>query len=636
MRILSAVLLLFALLLSAISPAFAAEPVTPSGLSFAEMERQIEALLSEHVGTTTPGVAIVVVHEGEIIFSRGYGFADIENQIPVDPASTIFEHGSINKTFVWISVMQLVEQGLLDLDVDIATYLPGEFARQLNFERTFTMRDLLNHMAGFEDSFLDAFFDKRTVQNHLTLEEVLLLTQPRQIYAVGTVSAYSNWGSTLAAYVVEQISGLPFHVYVREHVLLPANMHNTRSQPDWFGDYAFLQNRVVGYTRSGNGFNRFMPLYVSIYPAGSTNGTVIDLAYFIKALTPATGERSPLFENHDTLREIFTPSSLNPVRFPGTYHGFMRLTGVVLTFGHGGGLPTSSTLFAIEPESRFGFAVFTNVGDEIDIVTGLHDLLMGNAMAYVPPSPDNLPSAESVEGRFIFSNQFGGFLEMANYFNIVQITAIDSNAIELSMMGGITATYRQVLPYVFQRISLEGRQMHLNLLWSELRFDVEDGVLRHVNIGGGFDLVPLPPGRSMPFLLASLIGAVLSGAFFLIAPTALSVLFIIRRKKQRTRTLFDTFSTGFLLSGTLLVLNFLVFFARIAINVFRTSTEVAPHIWMNYVLAGLMVLLFAASLWSWRTTGEARIKRKVLFVVTTISAALFIFLLLNWQFFVIL
>ena len=82
MRKLLAVLLLFALLLTAVPTAFAAEPVTPSGLSFAEMERQIEALMNEHVGTTTPGVAIAVVYEGEIIFNRGNGFADIENQIP--------------------------------------------------------------------------------------------------------------------------------------------------------------------------------------------------------------------------------------------------------------------------------------------------------------------------------------------------------------------------------------------------------------------------------------------------------------------------------------------------------------------------------------------------------------------------
>jgi len=183
---------------------------------------------------------------------------------------------------------------------------------------------------------------------------------------------------------------------------------------------------------------------------------------------------------------------------------------------------------------------------------------------------------------------------------------------------------------------MEGRQLHLSLLWPELRFRVEDGVLRHVNIGGGFDLVPLPAGRSMPFLIASLIGAVLSMAFFLIAPLTLFILFLIRRKNKKVRTRFDYFCTGFLLSGTLLILNFLMLFARIVINLFRTAAEIAPHIWINYVLAGFVVLLLAGTLWSWRTIGEAQTKRKGLFIVTAVFMALLIFLLHNWNFFVLL
>jgi len=97
-----AILLLLVLLLTALPPAFAVTGQTPSGLSFAEMEQEIDALMAEHAGTTTPGAAVVVVQDGEIIFSRGYGWADMENQIPVDPALTVFEYGSINKTLIWV------------------------------------------------------------------------------------------------------------------------------------------------------------------------------------------------------------------------------------------------------------------------------------------------------------------------------------------------------------------------------------------------------------------------------------------------------------------------------------------------------------------------------------------------------
>ena len=218
MRKLLAILLLLTLLLTAIPPAFATAAQTPSGLSFAEMEHRIDALMTEYVGVVTPGAAVVVVHEGEIIFSRGYGWADTRNQIPVDPAVTIFEYGSINKPFIWVAVMQLVEQGLLDLDADINTYLPESFV----FEMPFTMRDVLNHTAGFEDVLFSVLLDAAG-QTKLTqtLEEALLTSQPQQIFTPGMVFSYSNWGASLAALIVERISGQAYAVFERENVILP-------------------------------------------------------------------------------------------------------------------------------------------------------------------------------------------------------------------------------------------------------------------------------------------------------------------------------------------------------------------------------------------------------------------------------
>ena len=155
-------------------------------------------------------------------------------------------------------------------------------------------------------------------------------------------------------------------------------------------------------------------------------------------------------------------------------------------------------------------------------------------------------------------------------------------------------------------------------------------------VAAPMDFTPIPSGRTMPFLVESLISVMLSVVFFLIAPMVLFVLILIHRKKQRERTRFDCFSTGFILSGTLLVLNNLVLFGLFGINPFRSVAEVAPFIWINWVLGSLTVSLFTGSLWSWKTLGEGQRKRKVLFVVTTVMAILFISQLWNWQFFVIL
>jgi len=610
---------------------------TPSGLSFDELEAQIDALMYEHVGTSTPGAAIVIVHEGEIIFSRGYGWADIENQIPVDPAITVFEYGSINKPFVWVAAMQLVEQGLLDLDVDVHYYLPGTFV----FEKPFTMRDLLNHSAGFPDHLLRLFYNAQTVGQGLgSLEEALLDLQQPQIFTPGTVSAYSNWGAALAAFIVEQISGQDYAAFERGNVLLPANMHNTLNQPDWLGNDAFLSNKATGHTTDGAGsFQENAWSYIPIYPTGAINGTAEDLAAFIIALTPPEGESGPLFEYANTLETLFTPSSLDHVNYPGTHHGFMTYSGVLPAFGHGGGTMAFSTDFAFVPETRFGFVLLTNAVGHMDLMPSIHELLLGAQQTQTPIAGSNLPSTEAVEGRFVSARRYyGNFLEFFSYGGMsptlmINIRALDESRIQLSIGGFGAAVYVQTEPYVFNIYDSDSPLFAS--FFPQLRFRVENGVSQ-IHVGGGSDLTSLPAGRQFPFLIASLVTVIFSVMFFLIAPIVLFILFLIRRKNQSLHARFNYFSTGFLLSGTLIVLNNLILFMQFGINPFRTVAEVAPFIWINYVLSGLIVLLFAGSIWSWLTAGEARGKRKVLFVITSVFTALFIALLHNWNFFVLL
>jgi len=638
MKKLISTFLLLTLLLTVVTPAFALEgEVTPSGLSFTEMEEQVEALMNEHVGTSVPGAAVVVVHEGEIIFSHGYGYVDIENQIPVDPAVTVFEYGSINKPFVWIAVMQLVEQGLLNLDEDVSTYLPDSF----QFEKPFTMRDLMNHSPGFADFLLRIFYDAQAVGLSFdSLGEELLDIQPPQIFTPGTVSAYSNWGSALAAFIVEQISEQAYYVFERENILFPADMQNTLNQPDWLGNDAFLSNKATGHITDGLGnFQETLWGATPIYPAGAINGTAEDLARFVKALTPSAGETGSLFAYTDTLETIFTPSSLDPVNHPATHHGFITYSGALPTFGHSGSTVGFSTDFAIVPEARFGFVLLTNATGHMEFIPALHEILLGRPQT--PIAGSNLPSAEDVEGHFVTARRYSGnFLEFLSYTGmagipIVQVNALDEITIEVSLMVLGSAVYVQTEPYIFQFYYSQDSLLFESFI-PHLHFRIEDGVPVQVLVGNGFDFTSLPSGRSMPFLIGSLIIVVLSVMFFIIAPIVLFIIFLVRRKKQKPRAHFDRFRMGFLLSGTLLTLNTLILLGLFIISPFRSTADVAPFIWAYYVLTGLAVLFFAGSIWFWRTAGEAKGKRKVLFVITAVIMALFIALLWNWSFFVLL
>ncbi|MCL1896376.1 MAG: beta-lactamase family protein [Clostridiales bacterium] len=658
MKKLLATVLLLSMLLVAAPPVFAGEeapaapPVfagagqTPSGIPFTEMEERIDAIMNEHIGVTTPGAAVVVVHEGGIIFSGGYGWADIENQVPVDPAATVFEYGSISKAFVWASVMQLAEQGLLDIDADVCDWLPDSFV----FEEPFTMRDLMNHSAGFEDFLLGMFLDVQAVGRTGSLEESLLASQPAQIYVPGTLSAYSNWGAALAAFIVERVSGQDYAAFERGNILHPLNMNNTLNQPDWFGDQAFLAGKAKGYFADGEGgFSEGMWTYAPLYPAGGMYGTAEDLAAFIIALMPPAGDPGRLFGDAGTYEALLAPSSNDPENNPGTYHGLMSYPGALPAFGHGGGTAAFRTDFVFVPETRFGYALLTN-GAGQDLLPLMHGLLIGGAQlgaqAETGSLPDaavetgSLPDAAAVEGRYLPARRYGKFLEFFSYAGMsgvpmLRISALDENKIQVSAGALGSAAYVQTGPYVFS-IDDPSASPDFAYFYPQMRFQSGDGPSWQIHMGNGTDFTSLPAGRTMPFLVASLVIVALCGGFFLVTPIVLFAIFLIRRKKRAPRTRFDRFSTGFLLSGTVLALNNLLLFARFGVNPFFPAEVAAPHIWLNYVFAALAALLFAGSVWSWRTAGEAGGKGKALFVITTVFAVLLVAVLHNWQFFVLL
>jgi len=143
----------------AVTPATAlAARETPSGISFAELEAFVDEYMEQYIGRSAPGAAVVLVKDGEIILSKGYGYADVENKLAVDPARTVFEYGSISKLFVYVTLMRLAEQGRLDLEADIRGYLPPGFLTKLKYETSITVLDIMHHTAGFEDYLFDIVY----------------------------------------------------------------------------------------------------------------------------------------------------------------------------------------------------------------------------------------------------------------------------------------------------------------------------------------------------------------------------------------------------------------------------------------------------------------------------------------------
>lgn len=220
------------------------------------------------------GAVVVVVKDGQILTEKGYGYADAEKRLRVDPAKTLFRPGSISKLFTWTAVMQLVEQGKIDLDADINTYL--DFRIPPRDGKPVTMRQMMQHVAGFEEQLKDLLSYSG---NHPGFEAILKQWVPERVYAAGSTPAYSNYAAALAGYVVERISGEPFDDYMDKHIFTPLKMTRSTFRQPVPPSLAPLLSK--GYELASDGAKPFE--FVGPAPAGSLSSTGEDMAHFMLA-----------------------------------------------------------------------------------------------------------------------------------------------------------------------------------------------------------------------------------------------------------------------------------------------------------------------------------------------------------------
>src|SRR5579871_1220042 len=246
-------------------PAPATTPVAtsmPPQLTAADLEAYLDGMMPAQLARENiAGAVIAVVKDGKVLFAKGYGYSDIEKRKPVDPDITLFRPGSISKLFTWTSVMQQVEQGKLDLDKDVNAYL--DFKVPATFGKPTTLRDIMTHRPGLQETIKDLFV--ASAADLRPMNQYLPAHLPAQIFPPGTIPAYSNYATTMAAYIVQRVSGQPFDDYVEEHIFKPLNMtHATFRQP--LPD-SLKADMSQGYVRASQPAKPFE--YVEVAPAGS-------------------------------------------------------------------------------------------------------------------------------------------------------------------------------------------------------------------------------------------------------------------------------------------------------------------------------------------------------------------------------
>ena len=339
---------------------------TPSGVGYDDVGGTIEKWAKENPDDYVSFVT-AVFNKDELLYEGAFGETDRENKVECTTDS-VFEWGSVSKLTVWVSVMQLYEQGRIDLNADVRGYLPDGFFQKLKYDEPVTMLNLMNHNAGWGECTWN--LQVEDASEVIPLGDALKATEPPQMYRPGEVCSYSNWGAALAGYVVECITGESFADYVHKNIFEPLGMEHTAILPDHSDNSWVKEKRMDLYSYNFDGSkwnnNGQQLLYINVYPAGAVTGTIGDMAKFAQSFVR---EDHPLFQKQETLDLLLSPSSyLGDTDIVNCCHGLWPDPMENCTLlGHDGGTNCCSSNLKFDPETGFGFVFMTSSGGKADI-----------------------------------------------------------------------------------------------------------------------------------------------------------------------------------------------------------------------------------------------------------------------------
>ena len=352
-----------------------------------------------------PGAVVVVVKDGQPLTMRGFGYSDLKTRAPVDPQNTLFRPGSVSKLFTWTAVMQQVQAGKINLDADVNTYL--DFKIPPYHGKPIKVRDLMTHTPGFAETakYLILYGKKAPV----SLKQALLRSIPERIYEPGTMPAYSNFGASLAGYIVERVSGEPFEQYVQRHIFAPLGMDHSSFQQPLPANLDRLMSKA--YKPGASDPQPYEVIAMS--PAGALASSGADMGKFMIAqlnnggplLNPATAQLM-----HQNANK---PYSALPGMALGFYHEDRNGLNIV---GHGGDTVFFHSDLHLLLDKNVGLYISMNsVGKNGGAHALREELLQEFLDRYYPGPAQNLPTAstakahgEAMAGHYV-SSRAGGF-----------------------------------------------------------------------------------------------------------------------------------------------------------------------------------------------------------------------------------
>ncbi len=406
------------------------------------------------------GAVVMVVKDGKVLFAKGYGYSDVKNQKPVSVDATLFRPGSISKTFTWTAVMQLVEQGKIDLNRDINDYL--DFKVPATFGKPITMKDLMTHTPGFEETLKDLFVGNAA--DLQPLQQYVKTHVPAEIFPPGTTPAYSNYGATLAGYIVQRVSGVPFDDYVEQNILIPLGMnHSTFRQP--------LPDKLKplmsqGYGKASQPSKEFE--IVQAWPAGSMSTTADDMSRYMVAHLQNGEYNGARILKPETAQLMHSRAfgllpSLNGMDY-GFYEESRNNHHI---YGHGGDTQWFHSDMHLMPEDHLGFFVSYNSAGKPGFPgrTALWHAFLDRYFPYTPPAGQDVATAaqdaKSIAGKYWVSRRSDtNIAAVTSGLNQAEVSVNSDGTISVDMAkdyAGNPKRFKEIAPLLYREVNGQGR-----------------------------------------------------------------------------------------------------------------------------------------------------------------------------------
>lgn len=314
-----------------------------------DREYRLDSLFADYKDMAGPGVAVALVYDNELVFSKGYGSANLEYNIPVDPSSTIFHIASVSKQFTVFAAMLLEEAGKLSMEDDVREYIP----EVPDFGETITLKDLAAHTGGLRDQWNLLGMAGWRLDDVITLEHVMKLVEHQQAlnFSPGEEYLYSNTGFTLLAEVVARVSGQSFAEFTDEHIFQPLGMENTLFYDD---HRKIVPGRAYSYHSYNNGYRKSVLSYANV-GATSLFTTVEDLSLWVKNFHETKVGTPEIFDEMNTEVTLHDGSTFGGAlgQFVSNYKGLYQIS-------HGGADAGFRTYLGRFPDHHAAVILFSN------------------------------------------------------------------------------------------------------------------------------------------------------------------------------------------------------------------------------------------------------------------------------------